>query len=248
MMAEDEQAQNEEEEDEEDQDEEDQDDEEGFWDEDEDEDEDDEEEEALPILRPVIRGDVNEVARLLDAEPHLLEARDVNRANATLLVVAAQEGHVGVVRLLLGRGAEVNAAGKFGETALHHAVGGGHEEMVNVLLSSGADSGMKSYDGDTALMWASCSGSLGMTKQLLQHMQGRGLNERDNHGRTAVGWACQFGSLEVLRLLLLAGADHTIGNNYEETPRQEAEEQGHTECVALLEVSGPRVEAGLLRV
>jgi ankyrin repeat protein len=204
--------------------------------------------EALPVFQAVVRGDGDEVARLLDAEPHLLEARDARRDDATLLGVAAQKGHVGVVRLLLGRGTEVNAAGRFGYTALHEAAVTGHEEVVNVLLSSGADSSIKTNNGCTALMWASCRGHVGVVKQLLQHMQGRGLNERDSLGRTAVWLTCWHGYVEVLRLLLLAGADHIIGNNRGRTPRQIAEQTGQTECVALLEVSGTRVEVGLLRV
>jgi serine/threonine-protein phosphatase 6 regulatory ankyrin repeat subunit B len=226
MMAEDEEAENEEDE--------------------------EEEEEALPIFQAAARGDVNEVARLLDAKPQLLEARDVNRYYATLLVVAAREGHVGVVRLLLERGAEVNAAAIFGETALHYAAGGGHEQMVNVLLSSGADSSMKSHHGSTALMWAPCWAPwrrhVGVLKQLLKHVHGPLLNDTDEEGRTALWSTCHYGWVEGLRVLLLAGADHTIGNNHGETPRQIAEEEGHTDCVVLLEVSGTRVEVGLVRV
>jgi ankyrin repeat protein len=208
------------------------------------------EEEALPIFQAVVIGDVDQVARLLDAEPHLLEARDERShlPKSTPLKVAAQEGHVGVVRLLLERGAEVHAVTLDGETALHDAARRGHEEVVNVLLTSGADSGIKSDASYTALMWASRSGHVGVVKQLLQHMQGRGLNERNSVGRTAVGLACCSGFVEVLRLLLLAGADHTIGNIFGQTPRQVAEQKGHTECVALLKVSGTRVEVGLLRV
>jgi ankyrin repeat protein len=206
------------------------------------------EEDALPFFRAAARGDVDEVTRLLDAEPHLLEARDGRRYDATPLVVAAQEGHVGVVRLLLERGAEVNAAGLYGYTALHEAAGGGHEEVVNVLLSSGADSSMKNRFGSTALMCAAGRGHVGVVKQLLQHLQGRGLNERTNQGRTAVGMTCEYGRVEGLRLLLLAGADHTLRSDIGQTPRQVAEQKGHTDCLALLKVSGTRVEVGLLRV
>jgi ankyrin repeat protein len=206
------------------------------------------EEESLPIFQAAARGDVDEVARLLDAEPHLLEARDGRRYDATPLAVAALEGHVGVVRLLLERGAEVHAAGLGGDTALHEAALAGHEKVVKVLLSSGADSSIKTNNGCTALICVSWGGHVGVVKQLLHHMQGRGLNERSNSGSTAVWWTCRYGRVEGLRLLLLAGADHTIGNTSGQTPRQIAEGKGHTECVALLEVSGTPVEVGHLRV
>jgi ankyrin repeat protein len=207
-----------------------------------------EEQEELPIFQAAARGDVDEVARLLDAEPHLVEARDDRRPDDTPLVVAAEQGRVGVVRLLLQRGAEVKAPYVCGDTALHAAAGRGREEVVNVLLSSGADSIIKGRGGYTALICASWRGQVGVAKQLLQHMQGRGLNARNNSGHTAVGMTCLYGSVEALRLLLLAGADHTIANNRRETPRRVAEKEGYTDCVALLEVSGTRVEVGLLRV
>jgi ankyrin repeat protein len=199
--------------------------------EDDDEDEEDEDEE-LPIFQATARGDVNKVARLLDAEPHLLEAREGRRTDAKLLLLAAQRGHVGVVSLLLERGAEVNAPGRYGYTALHEAAWEGHEEVVNVLLSSGVDSSMKCRDGSTALMRASSRGDLGVVKQLLQHMQGRGLNERDIKGRSALWSACASSHLDVIRTLLLAGADPHVGP----VPRMQAGRV--SDMLALLEVSG----------
>jgi ankyrin repeat protein len=195
-------------------------------------------EELEQFFDAVEGGDVEAVARRLDAEPQLMEAQHPSK-DATPLTWAACMGRLGVVRLLLERGAEVNAStASSGFTALHEAALNGHEEIVAVLLSSGADSSRKTWWRSTALVLVSIRGRLGVARQLLQHMRGRGLDERDIDGWTALWAACFRGHVGVARALLLAGADHTIAAKGGLTPRQAAEESGRTECMALLEVSG----------
>jgi ankyrin repeat protein len=187
-------------------------------------------------LSAVRRGDVEEVARLLDAKPHLVEARNHRTYDQTPLIMAVVRGHVDLVRLLLERGADVNDVGGYGRTALHRAAEEGHEEVVSILLDCGADPSKKDIYGCTPLMAASCNGHLGVARRLLQVPE-CGLDERDDGGSTALWWACHYGHVEVARTLLLAGADHILAS-YGQTPRQAAKEYGHPECVALLEVSG----------
>jgi uncharacterized protein YuzE len=75
-----------------------------------------------------------------------------------------------------------------------------------------------------------------------------GLEDRDDEGWTALLNAAYFGQDEVLRFLLLAGADHTITDKEGSTARALAEEEdeevhddmdkeGKVRCVAVLEVS-----------
>jgi ankyrin repeat protein len=202
---------------------------------------------AIPVIfRPVREGDVDEAARLLDAEPHLLEARDSWWNYCTPIMIAAEEGHVGVVRLLLERGADVNASNKdshptfpflAGCTALLLGALEGHEEVVSVLLGSGADITRKNRDGGTVLWMACRFASTGVVLELLQHMQGVGLDERDDEGCTALWYACYWGNVEIVRALVLAGADHTIANHRGRTTRGEAEWGEYDECVEVLEVS-----------
>jgi ankyrin repeat protein len=193
-----------------------------------------------PIFLAVMEGNMGEVRRRLEAEPDLMEARDsedTEEQDRTLLMVAADHGHLHLVRLLLEMGAEVNATTFHGATALQIAALRGHEEMVSMLLSSGADSSRRDNDGFTALMVASSVNNLGTVRLLLQHMRGRGLNEHNSRdGCTALGWACIGGHVEMCRTLLLAGADHTVGS-YEENPPKEWHREGYFECMALLEVS-----------
>ncbi len=51
---------------------------------------------------------------------------------------ASLRGNVDVVKLLLAKGADINAKTKGGQTALMAASSGGHQEVVNLLKAHGA--------------------------------------------------------------------------------------------------------------
>jgi ankyrin repeat protein len=67
-------------------------------------------------------------------------------------VVGAENGHEAVIRLLLEKGAEINAKGKFGWTPLSLAAGSGHEAVVRLLLEKGADINAEDEKGHEAVM------------------------------------------------------------------------------------------------
>jgi ankyrin repeat protein len=189
--------------------------------------------------RAVFDSILEEVTRRLDAVRHVLVKNWQH--NPMALVAAAQEGHVGAVRLLLERGVEVDTIDPREGTALHAAARECHEEVVSILLSSGADVYRRTDEKETPLILASSYGHLGVVRQLLKHMRGRGLNLRDSNGSTALHHACEGGYVNILRAVLLAGADHTLRNREKKTPRQQAEVYAQFDCVALIRVSGTRV-------
>ncbi len=53
--------------------------------------------------------------------------------------IACRNGRMEVARFLRSRGAEIDATGHFGATALHWAAGRGHGEVVDWLIGEGAD-------------------------------------------------------------------------------------------------------------
>lgn len=80
-----------------------------------------------------------------------------NQHGWTALLGAAHLGYPSAVRLLLDRGADVNATcdcpntGYGGSTALMLAAHGGHLESVEALLGKGADVNQSNERGETAL-------------------------------------------------------------------------------------------------
>jgi ankyrin repeat protein len=175
-------------------------------------------------------GNEMEVVRLLDADPTLLESTDERRRRP--LAVAAMGGHLGMVRLLIERGADINATAAGGRTALHWAVDRGCEHVVALLLSKGAQANIRGEHGTTPLMWAAYKGHLGVVRMLVQHMGGARLDEMSYSGWTALHWAAHRGHEEVLRYLLLAGCDPTITDDHGRTPRGVAQGRRHSICVA----------------
>jgi ankyrin repeat protein len=71
------------------------------------------------------------------------------------------------IALLLDHGAEINAAGTNGKTALHYAATAGHNRVVQLLLDRGADPALADNVGRTALGLARAAGKLA-TGELLE--------------------------------------------------------------------------------
>jgi ankyrin repeat protein len=189
------------------------------------------------VFRATREGDVGQVVRLLDAQPDLMEANDPIH-EWSLLYGAAREGHTDVARVLLARGADVNRGDSLGRTPIYIAASNGHEEVVTVLLRAGGDIRTRESPAVWSPLTAACyCGHLGVTRLLLRHMRGEGLDEKDGNGSTALWWACFRGHAEVCRALLLAGADHTIADDDGDTPRQAAQlREEDNPCMAVLEV------------
>jgi len=81
----------------------------------------------------------------------------VYAGNGQDLINAAENGDVAKVKVLLAKGADVNAKANNGATALIMASQNGHLEVVKALLAKGADVNAKA-NGWTALRIASHQG------------------------------------------------------------------------------------------
>jgi ankyrin repeat protein len=137
----------------------------------------------------------------------------------TALMNACLEGHLEIVRELLGRGANVNAANRIGFTSLMAACQQGDLEVVRELLAHGAnvnasmttDGWTSINDGMTSLMWACVTRHLEIVRELLK--QGANVNAALTYdGWTSLIWACAIGNLEIVKVLCQSGADPNIVN------------------------------------
>jgi uncharacterized protein len=186
------------------------------------------------VLEDVERGDLASVQTRIGADRSLLNARGAVRPFYTALVCAADHGHLHIARYLVGEGAQVNK--EDGSTALRLACARGHQAMMELLLEAGADAVTPNEFLHTPLMCAATRGHVGIIRALLAHGCGD-IDARGNGGRTALGWACQYGGMNAVLVLLEAGADMSIFQNGGLTALERARVSGHQDCVAVLEVS-----------
>lgn len=87
------------------------------------------------LRRAAASGDVKAVRELLASGTDVNE----NYNGETALVLASIKGNTEVVKLLLDRGASVNASMGYGLTPLFYAVSRGHTDVAKLLLDKGAD-------------------------------------------------------------------------------------------------------------
>jgi ankyrin repeat protein len=91
---------------------------------------------GLGLMHAADSGDTAAVSSLLDQS---IDADiQVPILGSSPLILAAAKGHTEIVRLLLDRGAHINATDYTGWTPLHAAIYGGHVEVVQFLLERGA--------------------------------------------------------------------------------------------------------------
>ena len=151
-------------------------------------------------------------------------------ADQTPLWWAAYNGFITLVRELLRRGANPNAADIHGGTPLHQAVA--HPAVVRELLGAGANMRAVISDGRTPPWFAAYTGSLGAVEAFLD--AGLGVDEAAS-GKTLLALAAENGHAEIVELLLGRGASVDLG---ETTPLMLAAERGYPTIVALLLAAG----------
>jgi ankyrin repeat protein len=192
------------------------------------------------MFRAIRSGDVDEVLRLLEADPTLLEKEgrgcgSYQDHTMPPVVLAASVGKLDMVKLLVKRGASIHATSSGGgRAALYFAAREGHEEVVAYLLGNGADPMSLNNSGRTPLMWASRRGHLGVVLLLLEHMGGQGLETRGVCGYTALQLAIMSGHEDVVAELLRHGARADTVDIYGGSALRTAVRSGHVGFVKLL--------------
>lgn len=161
---------------------------------------------ATPALHAAAsRGDLELVQTLLDTSEQQVDEQDAS--GATALLVAAREGHLPVVELLVARGAGAAAATKNASTPLMLAALHGRTPVVAFLLAQcpAAKSSIDAINGSnySALHCAASEGHVEVVRLLLDHGADKEV--------TADGWrplhvACSKEHTAVVALLLSRGA------------------------------------------
>ncbi|KAH8728164.1 ankyrin repeat domain-containing protein [Phaeosphaeriaceae sp. PMI808] len=157
------------------------------------------------------------------------------------LVYAVEHGHYEMAKLLLDKGADVDAQGGGYGNALQAASSKGHEQIVKLLLDKGADVNAQSGYHGNALQAASFRGHEQIVKLLLD--KGADVNAQGGHYGKALQAASSKGHEQIVKLLLDKGADVNAQSGYHGNALQAASSEGHEQIAKLLLDKGADVNA-----
>lgn len=150
------------------------------------------------------------------------------------LMEAAYLGEFDEVRRLIKNGASVNVTDAERRSPMMFAAFNGHTAVVEYFLDAGAQIDSKDSSGRTALMYASSGDFAGTVELLLE--RGAKVNVRGTlEGFTPLMTAAAEGLVDVVQVLLDAGADPDLTDKDGDTALKFARQNGHAEVVALLE-------------
>ncbi|KAL6894722.1 hypothetical protein GGI43DRAFT_424618 [Trichoderma evansii] len=155
--------------------------------------------------------------------------------------VALGNGHEAMARLLINKGADINARNKLGETPLLLALEKGYEAAARLLIDKGADINARNKYKDTPLLWALENSHEAVVRLLIN--KGADINASDKYKNTPLLWALDNGNEAMARLLIDKGADINASNEYGITPLLWALEKGHEVVVRLLIDKGADINA-----
>ena len=158
----------------------------------------------------------------------------------TALHKAVSRGNIDIVRLLLGKGASIEALNFEDDTPLHLAAWNGHTGVVELLLERGASIGPISDDKHTPLHYAVSNGHIGTVELLLS--KGASTEVIDKDSRTPLHLAVSNGHIGTVKLLLGKGASVETLNFEDDTPLHLAAWNGHTGVVELLLERGASID------
>ena len=158
----------------------------------------------------------------------------------TPLIIAAHNGHLNSVKILLRYGADIEARGTLktgdqiieGCTPLWGAADTGHLDVVKLLIERNADVDSRTSKGSTPLRVAAHEGHLDIVRCLVE--SGADVNARNVEGYTPLLVACHWGHLNTVTYLINKGAFIDLQYKDGDTALHEAVQRGHLKIVSEL--------------
>ena len=183
--------------------------------------------------------------------PQNIDKRTSSRS--TPLILAVENGHLDIVKLLLEKGATVDLFDNEGKTALMYAAENGDIHIAEHIFKKKPKSILTTNAGEkkTVLMYAAEKGQQIMIKLILDMaadtfknkpestdtmyaVLNKLVNIVDINSRTALMFAAANGHTETVSFLIDKGADILITDLNGKTALMFAAENGHTEIVSFL--------------
>lgn len=158
------------------------------------------------------------------------------RDGATPLFLAAQEGHCGLVQLLITTGAALDLSDEDGISPLYIAAYQGHNDVVEILLEAGADPNQLGKDSTSPLYIASQEGYANIVEMLAE--RGADINAADREGTTPLLMAAQEGRTASVAVLLSYGSGVDATTSRGVRPVHSAAQNGHLKILQMLTAYG----------
>jgi ankyrin repeat protein len=218
------------------------------------------EDENFPI-NVAAEGGYNECVRLLLEAGANKDARARGYQNNTPLHLAAENGRIECIRLLLEARAERDLVNNDGETPLHLAAKNGRIECIRLLLGVGTDVTIRNKRGYTPLDMARLHAThymgnkdtsqkcVRLIEEYIETNVLRRQPEQPEPEGEPIGppspdlviklteslrQAAREGQVDIIRMLLEAGANKSWSDREGRTAAFYAAENGHNECLQLL--------------
>ena len=191
------------------------------------------------LILAAMEGNIDKALSLLKLAQVCINSKDI--LNTTALIVAATNGHAGLVEKLLSKDANIDDHNMYGLTALMMASGSGHTAVVTQLLEKGADIEVKEVGGCTALIIAAQKNHASVITQLLE--KGADIEVREGGGCTALIIAAQKNHASVITQLLEKGAKIDAQDHVGGTALMYASRKNHTSVITHLLAKSANIEA-----
>lgn len=180
------------------------------------------------FMRAAASGNDSEIAIRLRENPGIVSFKDYDKR--TPLHVAASEGHMRIVTMLLDAEAEISPSDRWGGSPMDDALRHRHKDIAKLLRERGARHG--NVDTTLALISFAAKGDSDEVRRII--LEGVDANSKDYDFRTPLHLACGEGHTEVVKILLEAGADPNSEDRWSGLPLDDAILKGHAECEKLL--------------
>ena len=170
-----------------------------------------------------------------------IETRDSR--GRTALLVATHNNAIDAARALIEAGADVNAMDNINDSPYLYAGAEGRLEILRMTLANGADLASVNRYGGTALIPAAHHGHVETVRELLA--TDIDIDHINNLGWTALLEAIILGDggktyVDIVRLLVEAGADVNLADGEQTTPLAHARSRGYAKIAGLLKQAGAR--------
>lgn len=204
------------------------------------------------VFYPNVTGDSvlkTALTRLEGREEWILDSnviKSCDGAGNTPLHLAAEWNLIPAISIILKKGGDINAKNANGETPLFNAVKTDSQEMTAALLSSDygktADINARNFLGDSALYscirWQAVKSASVLIDRDVRTNGKKLINAKNLAGKTVLHESARTGNMELLLMVLKAGADVNADDETGRTPLTDAVSSDNKEVAETLLLYG----------